>query len=86
MAGKDRYACLFIEDRLRLFHGAAASAPLLGLDLKIGYIVGTTAMAGDRVASFVKSRLGLPASQSNGGSIRFPNRSFLCSPAGAHFV
>ena len=50
MAGKDRYASLFIEDRLRLFRGAAASVPLLGLDLKTGYIVGTTAMAGDLVA------------------------------------
>ena len=47
MAGKDRYAYLFIEDRLRLFRGAAASVPLLGLDLKTGYIVGTTAMAGE---------------------------------------
>ena len=66
MAGKDRYACLFIEDRLRLFRGAAASVPLLGLDLKTGYIVGTTAMAGDLVASFVKSHLGLLASHGNG--------------------
>ena len=66
MAGKDRYAYLFIEDRLRLFRGAAASVPLLGLDLKTGYIVGTTAMAGDLVASFVKSHLGLLASHGNG--------------------
>jgi CDP-2,3-bis-(O-geranylgeranyl)-sn-glycerol synthase len=56
----------------------SASAPLLGLDLKIGFIVGTTALEGDLIASFVKRRLGLPSAAEQRGSIRFPNRSSLC--------
>src|SRR5438132_9242846 len=39
-----------------------ASAPLLGLNLKIGLVVATTAMAGDLLSSFLKRRLGLPPS------------------------
>jgi hypothetical protein len=45
----------------------AASAPLLGLDLEIGLLVGATAMAGDLLSSFVKRRLGLaPSSRATG--------------------
>jgi CDP-2,3-bis-(O-geranylgeranyl)-sn-glycerol synthase len=40
----------------------SASALLLGLDLKIGLIVGVTAMGGDLLSSFLKRRLGLPPS------------------------
>ena len=54
----------------------SASAPLLGLDLKIGFIVGTTAMAGDLIASFVKRRLGLPASSRATGLDQIPESLF----------
>jgi CDP-diglyceride synthetase len=44
-----------------------ASAPLLGLDLRIGLAVGVTAMAGDLLSSFLKRRLGLlPSSKATG--------------------
>jgi CDP-diglyceride synthetase len=39
-----------------------ASAPLIGLDLTIGAIVASAAMAGDLFSSFVKRRLNFPAS------------------------
>jgi CDP-archaeol synthase len=39
-----------------------ASAPLVGLDLKIGALVAGSAMAGDLFSSFVKRRLNLPPS------------------------
>jgi CDP-2,3-bis-(O-geranylgeranyl)-sn-glycerol synthase len=40
---------------------------LLGLTLKIGFVVATTAMAGDLLSSFLKRRLGLqPSSQAVG--------------------
>jgi CDP-diglyceride synthetase len=46
---------------------AAASAPLIGLDLMIGAIVAGAAMAGDLFSSFVKRRLNLsPSSQALG--------------------
>jgi hypothetical protein len=38
------------------------SAPLIGLDLTIGAIVASAAMAGDLFSSFVKRRLNFPAS------------------------
>lgn len=45
----------------------AASAPLLGLDLEIGLLVGAAAMAGDLLSSFCKRRLGLaPSSRATG--------------------
>ena len=40
----------------------SAAAPVLGFDWKIGAVVGGAAMAGDLVSSFVKRRLGVPAS------------------------
>ena len=45
----------------------AAVAPLLGFSWKIGLLVGTTAMAGDLISSFIKRRLALtPHSQALG--------------------
>jgi CDP-2,3-bis-(O-geranylgeranyl)-sn-glycerol synthase len=45
----------------------AASAPLVGLDMRIGVIVAGAAMAGDLFSSFVKRRLNLrPSSQAVG--------------------
>jgi CDP-2,3-bis-(O-geranylgeranyl)-sn-glycerol synthase len=44
-----------------------ACAPLLGLEFKIGAMVGMTAMAGDLFSSFLKRRLGLvPSSRATG--------------------
>ena len=40
----------------------AAGAPLLGLGIEIGLLVGAAAMAGDLLSSFMKRRLSLPAS------------------------
>jgi CDP-diglyceride synthetase len=40
----------------------AASAPLVGLDMKVGAIGASAAMAGDLFSSFVKRRLNLPPS------------------------
>ena len=40
---------------------SAACAPILGLPLKAGLIVGAFAMAGDLFSSFLKRRIGLPA-------------------------
>jgi CDP-2,3-bis-(O-geranylgeranyl)-sn-glycerol synthase len=42
---------------------SALAAPLLGFDAILGLVVGSTAMAGDLVSSFVKRRLGLRSSQ-----------------------
>jgi CDP-2,3-bis-(O-geranylgeranyl)-sn-glycerol synthase len=50
----------------------SASAPFLGLELRIGFIVGTTAMAGDLLSSFIKRRLGLPASSRATGLDQIP--------------
>ncbi len=45
----------------------AAAAPLLGLDVSLGIVVATTAMAGDLLSSFLKRRLGLrPSSRATG--------------------
>jgi len=54
----------------------SACAPLLGLDLKIGLVVATTAMAGDLLASFVKRRLGLPPSSKAVGLDQIPESLF----------
>src|SRR5258707_231096 len=40
----------------------AAAAPLLGLDVSLGFTVAVLAMAGDLLSSFIKRRLGLPSS------------------------
>jgi CDP-archaeol synthase len=50
----------------------AAGAPLLGLALDIGVLVGITAMAGDLFSSFVKRRLGRPPSSRATGLDQIP--------------
>ena len=50
----------------------AAGAPLLGLGIKIGLLVGVAAMVGDLLSSFVKRRLGLPASSRATGLDQIP--------------
>lgn len=40
----------------------AAGAPLVGLDWRLGLLVGSTAMAGDLLSSFTKRRLNRPSS------------------------
>jgi len=47
-------------------------APLLGLDLRIGLLVATAAMAGDLLSSFLKRRLGLPPSSMATGLDQIP--------------
>ena len=49
-----------------------AGAPLIGLDLMIGLLVGITAMAGDLLSSFCKRRLGLAASSRATGLDQIP--------------
>ena len=50
----------------------ALAAPLLGLQLRIGLLVGATAMAGDLLSSFLKRRLGLPSSSRATGLDQIP--------------
>ena len=50
----------------------AASAPLIGLDWRIGLLVGSFAMAGDLFSSFWKRRLGLPSSSRASGLDQIP--------------
>jgi CDP-diglyceride synthetase len=59
------------------------SAPLLGLDLRIGAVVGATAMAGDLCSSFLKRRLGLAPSSKATGIDQIPE-SLLPSLACRH--
>jgi CDP-diglyceride synthetase len=54
----------------------SACAPLLGLTLKIGLLVATTAMAGDLLSSFLKRRLGLPSSSKAVGLDQIPESLF----------
>jgi len=61
-----------------------ACAPLLGLEFRIGLVVGVTAMAGDLFSSFVKRRLGLPPSSRATGLDQIPESLFpalACSQA-----
>src|ERR1019366_7611444 len=53
-----------------------ACAPLLGLEFRIGLVVGATAMAGDLFSSFVKRRLGLPPSSRATGLDQIPESLF----------
>src|SRR5450759_5452172 len=53
-----------------------ASAPLIGLDLTIGAIVASAAMAGDLFSSFVKRRLNLPSSAQALGLDQVPESLF----------
>jgi CDP-diglyceride synthetase len=53
-----------------------ASAPLIGLDLTIGAIVASSAMAGDLFSSFVKRRLNFPPSSQALGLDQVPESLF----------
>ena len=53
-----------------------AAAPLLGLEWRIGAVVGTLAMAGDLFSSFCKRRLGLPPSSPALGLDQIPEALF----------
>jgi CDP-archaeol synthase len=53
-----------------------ACAPLLGLGIEIGLLVGATAMAGDLLSSFVKRRLNLPPSGRATGLDQIPESLF----------
>ena len=54
----------------------AAAAPLLGLEWRIGAVVGTLAIAGDLFSSFCKRRLGLPPSSPALGLDQIPEALF----------
>jgi CDP-archaeol synthase len=54
----------------------AAGAALLGLEWQTGVVVGSAAMAGDVCSSFVKRRLGLPASSRALGLDQIPESLF----------
>jgi len=54
----------------------AAGAPLIGLDWKIGVLVGTLAMAGDLFSSFLKRRLGRSSSSPAVGLDQVPESLF----------
>jgi len=53
-----------------------ASAPLIGLDMTIGAVVATAAMAGDLFSSFVKRRLNFPPSSQALGLDQVPESLF----------
>jgi len=53
-----------------------ASAPLLGLTLKLGLVVSTMAMAGDLFSSVLKRRLGLQPSSRAVGLDQIPESLF----------
>jgi CDP-diglyceride synthetase len=72
-----------IFGRAKTLRGAAlailattAAAPLLGLDWRIGALVGSLAMAGDLISSFCKRRLGLPPSSPALGLDQIPEALF----------
>jgi CDP-2,3-bis-(O-geranylgeranyl)-sn-glycerol synthase len=54
----------------------AAAAPLVGLDWKIGALVGSLAMAGDLFSSFLKRRLGRSPSSPAVGLDQIPESLF----------
>lgn len=61
-----------------------ASAPLLGLEFRVGVVVGVTAMAGDLLSSFLKRRLGLAPSSRATGLDQIPELllpALVCSQA-----
>jgi hypothetical protein len=49
-----------------------AGAPLIGLDWRIGALVGTLAMVGDLVSSFIKRRLAMASSSQASGLDQIP--------------
>ena len=55
---------------------ATLGAPLLGLDIRLGALVGAVAMAGDLFSSFAKRRLNLPPSSRATGVDQIPESLF----------
>ncbi len=55
---------------------SAVGAPLIGLEPEIGVLVGSMAMAGDLVSSFVKRRMDLPPSSRASGLDQVPESLF----------
>jgi CDP-2,3-bis-(O-geranylgeranyl)-sn-glycerol synthase len=53
-----------------------AGAPLIGLDWSVGALVGSLAMAGDLVSSFLKRRMSLPPSSRASGLDQVPEALF----------
>jgi len=60
---------------------AAAVAPIIGLQVKIGAVSAAVAMSGDLLSSFVKRRLNLPPSSRATGLDQIPE-SLLIVPSG----
>ena len=61
----------------------SACAPMVGLEWKIGAVVGSAAMAGDLFSSFLKRRLRLPTSSRATGLDQIPEALFplvACRP------
>jgi len=54
----------------------AICAPLVGIDWKIGVVVGSAAMAGDLFSSYVKRRMSLPPSSRATGLDQIPESLF----------
>ncbi len=54
----------------------ALGAPLIGLEWEIGVVVGSLAMVGDLVSSFLKRRLDLPPSSRASGLDQIPEALF----------
>jgi hypothetical protein len=54
----------------------SAGAPLVGLDVEIGALAGSVAMAGDLFSSFVKRRLDMPPSSKAVGLDQIPESLF----------
>ena len=54
----------------------ALAAPILGLEWRIGLLIGAAAMAGDLFSSFLKRRLGMPPSSRATGLDQIPESLF----------
>ena len=53
-----------------------AGAPLIGLEWVVGFLVGSLAMVGDLISSFVKRRMALPPSSRASGLDQVPEALF----------
>ena len=53
-----------------------AGAPLVGLEWTVGFLVGSLAMAGDLLSSFLKRRMALPPSSRASGLDQVPEALF----------
>jgi CDP-archaeol synthase len=53
-----------------------AGAPLVGLEWVVGFLVGSLAMAGDLLSSFLKRRMALPPSSRASGLDQLPEALF----------